>query len=167
MAIKTIFLDRDGVINKEINYLYKIEDFEFIDGVFEACLYFQSLSYKIVIVSNQSGVARGYFTIKDVYKLHKHLQLQLEKINTSVDKIFFCPYHIDGVVKKYKKKSNLRKPDNGMFKLAAKKWNIDKKNSFIIGDQKTDMEFASKSKIKGFLFNELNLFHFVKNTIRL
>ena len=167
---KIAFLDRDGVLNvSKINkgYIGKIKDFKWVRGSKKTIKYLKQKKYKVVIVSNQSGVARGYFTIKDVYKLHKHLQLQLEKINTSVDKIFFCPYHIDGVVKRYKKKSNLRKPDNGMFKLAAKKWNIDKKNSFIIGDQKTDMEFASKSKIKGFLFNELNLFHFVKNTIRL
>ena len=65
MALKTIFLDRDGVINKEVNYLHKIEDFEFIDGVFDACKYFNSLSYKIIVISNQSGISRGYYTKSD------------------------------------------------------------------------------------------------------
>ena len=62
MAIKTIFMDRDGVINEEVNYLYQIENFKFIDGVFEACLHFQRLDYKIIVVSNQSGIARGYYS---------------------------------------------------------------------------------------------------------
>ena len=69
MPIKTIFLDRDGVINKDINYLHKIDDFEFIDGIFDACLYFQSLGYKIIIITNQSGISRGYYSQNDYLKL--------------------------------------------------------------------------------------------------
>ena len=69
MTIKTIFLDRDGVINNEVNYLHKIDDFEFIDGIFDACLYFQKLDYKIIIVTNQSGIARGYYSENDYQKL--------------------------------------------------------------------------------------------------
>ena len=65
MAIKTIFLDRDGVVNKEVRYLYRLSDFEFIDGIFDACLYFQKLEYKIVIITNQSGIARGYYNEND------------------------------------------------------------------------------------------------------
>ena len=69
MSTKTIFLDRDGVINKEVNYLFKIEDFEFINGIFEACLFFNKLGYKIIIVSNQSGISRGFYTEKDYLTL--------------------------------------------------------------------------------------------------
>ena len=78
MAIKTIFLDRYGVINKEVNYLYQIEKFKFIDGVFEACLHFQKLNYKIIIVSNQSGIARGYYSEKDYKKLTSWMFNQFE-----------------------------------------------------------------------------------------
>ena len=81
MAIKTIFLDRDGVINKEVGYLHKIEDFIFIDGVFEACLFFQKLDYQIIIVSNQSGIARGYFTSFDYKKLTEWMIYKFSKKN--------------------------------------------------------------------------------------
>ena len=93
------------------------------------------------------------------------LKPELIKFGTSVDKIFFCPFHKDGVIKKYTKNSTLRKPKIGMFLKASKVWNIDKKKSFMIGDQKTDMQFAKSAKIKGYLFNQKNLYKFVKNKI--
>ena len=128
---KIAFLDRDGVLNSSIKnngYIGKIKDFKWIKGSKKTIKYLKSKKFKIVIVSNQSGIARGYFSIKDVYKLHSFLQSELKKFGTKVDKIFFCPFHIDGVVKKYKKKSNLRKPGIGMFLKANKIINI-----FILG----------------------------------
>ena len=114
------------------------------------------------MVSNQSGVARGYFKISDVYKIHQHLNEILKKNNTKLDKILFCPFHIEGKIKKYKKNSKLRKPEIGMFKAINKIWKVDKKKSFIIGDQITDMQFAKKSGIKGYLFKKNNLYKFIK-----
>lgn len=87
------------------------------------------------------------------------------RYGTKVDKIYFCPHHKDGIVKKYKKNSIMRKPSNGMFLKASKVWSIDKKKSFMIGDQQTDMEFARKSKIKGYLFDKKNLYDFVKENL--
>ena len=163
---KIAFLDRDGVINKSNikgGYIGEIKYFKLIPGALRAIKYLKSLNYKVIIVSNQSGIARGYFKISDVYKIHKHLQILLKKNNTHLDKILFCPFHKNGIIKKYKKNSNLRKPKNGMFKIVNKKWKVDKKKSFIIGDQITDMEFAKKSGIKGFLFKEKNLYFFIKS----
>jgi D-glycero-D-manno-heptose 1,7-bisphosphate phosphatase len=165
---KIAFLDRDGVLNKsEIKngYVGFIRDFKWVVGAKKTIKFLKKNNYKVVIVSNQSGIARGFFSIKDVYKLHNHLKLELIKFDTTVDKIYFCPYHKDGVVKKYKKNSILRKPKIGMFLKASKIWNIDKKNSFMIGDQKTDMEFAKRAGISGFLFNEKNLYNFTKNKL--
>lgn len=165
---KIAFLDRDGVINsKKINggYIGNILDFKWIPGAKKAIKFIKSKGFKIVIVTNQSGVARGYFSIKDIYKLHRYLKNELIKFGTSVDKIFFCPYHKDGIVKKYKKNSIMRKPSIGMFLKASKVWSIDKKKSFMIGDQQTDMEFARKSKIKGYLFDKKNLYDFVKENL--
>lgn len=163
---KIAFLDRDGVINKSNfnnGYIGKIENFKLISGVIKSIKYLKSLKYKVVIVSNQSGIARGYFKISEVYKLHKYMQSLLEKKNTRIDKILFCPFHKDGIVKKYKKNSKLRKPNIGMFQIINKKWKVDKKKSFMIGDQKTDMKFAKNSGIKGFLFKKKNLYNFIKS----
>ena len=104
---KIAFLDRDGVINSsKINkgYIGKIKDFKWIKGSKKAIKFLKENKYKVVIVTNQSGIARGYFKIKDLNKIHKYLKIQLEKIGTSIDRIYFCPYHIEGKIKKYKKK---------------------------------------------------------------
>ncbi len=165
---KIAFFDRDGVLNISTiknGYIGHKEDFKWVSGAKRALKHVQNLGYKIVIVTNQSGVARGYFSIKDVNILHKYIKISLKKIDVKLDEIFFCPFHEDGVVTKYKKKSNLRKPNNGMFLKAKKKWKIDMENSFMVGDQKTDMEFAKKSKIKGYLFNEKNLYNFLVKKI--
>ena len=165
---KIAFLDRDGVLNKsEINngYIGFIKDFKWIAGAKKTIKFLKKNNFKVVIVTNQSGIARGFFSIKDVYKLHNYLKIELIKFGTAIDKIYFCPYHKDGVVKKYKKNSILRKPKIGMFLKVSKIWNIDKKKSFMIGDQKTDIEFAKRADIKGFLFDEKNLYNFVKDKL--
>jgi D-glycero-D-manno-heptose 1,7-bisphosphate phosphatase len=118
-----------------------------------------------VVVTNQSGVARGFFRIKDVKTIHSYIQKKLKENEAKIDKFYFCPFHKDGIIKRFKENSTLRKPKIGMFRLAQKKWNIDIKNSFMIGDQKTDIEFAKKAKLKGYLFNQKNLFSFVRNKI--
>jgi D-glycero-D-manno-heptose 1,7-bisphosphate phosphatase len=166
--IKIAFLDRDGVINSsKVNkgYIGYEKDFKWIAGAKKTIKYLKTNNYKVVIVSNQSGVARGYFSIKDVYKLHAYLKKELLKFGTSIDKIFFCPYHKDGIIKKYKKNSILRKPKIGMFLKASKIWRIDKNSSFMIGDQITDMQFAKKAKIQGYLYNQNNLFKFAHEKI--
>ena len=165
---KIAFLDRDGVLNKSnINngYIGFKKDFRWITGSIKAISYIKKKGFKVVLVSNQSGVARGFFKYRDVQKLHLYMQKELKKNQTKIDKFLFCPYHKEGVIKKYKINSKLRKPKIGMFRLVQKKWKVDKKNSFMIGDQKTDMEFAKKVNIKGFLFKKGNLYNFVKNKI--
>ena len=167
-TIKIAFLDRDGVLNKsEIKngYVGFIKDFKWIPGAKKAIKFIRSKGFKIVIVTNQSGIARGYFSVKDVYKLHRYLKEELIKYSTKVDKIYFCPFHKDGIVRKYRINSILRKPRIGMFLKASKVWNIDKQKSFMIGDQKTDMQFAKSAKIKGYLFRQKNLYKFVEKKI--
>jgi len=166
--VKIAFFDRDGVLNSpKINngYIGRIKDFKWLLGAKKSLKYIKDKKFKIVIVTNQSGVARAYFSINDVYKINNYILSEMRKINVKIDAIYFCPYHKDGIIKKYKKISSLRKPNNGMFKLAQKRWNIDRKNSFMIGDQKTDILFAKKSKIKGYLFKGGSLFSFIKKIV--
>ena len=141
MALKTIFLDRDGVINKEINYLYKKENFEFIDGVFDACLFFQNLNYQIIIISNQSGIARGFFSEKDYHILSKWLIKQFKENGVSILDTYYCPHGPDT-------SCNCRKPKPGMLIKAINEYNIDVEMSWMIGDKETDIEAANLAGIK-------------------
>lgn len=141
MPIKTIFLDRDGVINKEVDYLHKIEDFEFIDGIFEACSHFKSLGYKIIIITNQSGIARGYYKENDYQKLSIWMINQFQKRNIDVLDIFHCPHSPES-------KCNCRKPKPGMFFKAKNKHNIKMGESWMIGDSERDIIAASSAGIK-------------------
>ena len=140
MSIKTIFLDRDGVINKEINYLHKIDDFEFIDGVFETCQYLISLDYQIIVITNQSGISRGYYTEKDFQTITEWMLAQFKKNDINILDIFHCPHSPDS-------HCNCRKPKPGMLLNARYKHNINMQNSWIIGDKEADIMAGINSGI--------------------
>jgi len=166
---KIAFLDRDGVINSSRpnnGYIGSLKHFKWVPGAIKAIKYLNDKNYKVVVVTNQSGVARGFFRIKDVKTIHSYIQKKLKENEAKIDKFYFCPFHKDGIVKKYKKNSSLRKPNIGMFHLVQKKYKIDKINSFMIGDQKTDVMFAKMANIRGYLFNKKNLYMFTKKIIK-
>ena len=140
MPIKTIFLDRDGVINKEVNYLHKIKDFQFIDGIFEACQYLENLDYRIIIITNQSGISRGYYTELDFQILTDWMILQFKNNNISILDVFHCP-HLPNT------DCDCRKPKPGMLLEAKSKYNIDMQKSWFIGDTETDIIAANNSNI--------------------
>ena len=156
MTLKTIFLDRDGVINKEVEYLFRIADFEFIKGVFDACLYFQNLNYKVIIISNQSGIGRGYFNENDYQKLTEWMLKQFNKKGISILDILYCPHGPES-------KCNCRKPKPGMLIEAKCKYNISMQDSWMIGDTETDILAANSAGISntilvrsGHAIDELN-----------
>jgi D-glycero-D-manno-heptose 1,7-bisphosphate phosphatase len=140
MRNKTIFLDRDGVINKDKNYLYKIEDFDFIDGVFSACKHFSMLGYKIVVVTNQSGIARGYYTLNEYREVTAWMVEKFREKKINILDIFHCPHSP-------KDKCKCRKPLPGMLLEAKNKYDIDMKNSWLIGDKEDDITAANSSGI--------------------
>jgi len=140
MLNKTIFLDRDGVINKEVNYLHRIKDCEFIDGIFEACIYLQDIGFKIVIITNQSGIARGYFNENDYQILTNWITLQFNKKSIKLLEIFHCPHGPDS-------KCSCRKPRPGMLLEAQHKYSINMTNSWLIGDREDDILAANNAGI--------------------
>ena len=145
MKNKTIFLDRDGIINIDKSYLYKIEDFEFCDGVFKALKHLQALGYILIVVTNQSGIARGYYSEDDFLKLTSWMLKEFEKQGITISKVYHCPH-------KPEDNCTCRKPSTGMFKKADSDFGIDFKNSWMIGDKKSDIEAGQNAGIKNTIF---------------
>jgi len=147
---KALFLDRDGVVNVEKEYLYKIEDFEFIDGIFDLCQHYQQLGYMIFVVTNQSGIARKYYTERDFHLLTEWMVQEFEKRNITIDKVYHCPHH-----PQINKKCNCRKPEPGMILAAKEEFNLDLENSLMIGDKESDIQAALNAGIEHtYLFDE-------------
>lgn len=149
---KALFLDRDGVINIEKDYLYKIEDFEFIDGIFDLCKYYQDLGYLIFVVTNQSGIARRYYNEDDFSKLSNWMCEEFLKRDIKIQKVYHCPHHPD-----ITGECTCRKPKPGMLLQAKKDFNVDLINSIIVGDKPRDIEAGLNAGLKeSYLFDEKN-----------
>ena len=139
MAQKAVFLDRDGVINIDYGYVYRIDDFKFKDGIF--CLASKAVDegYHLIVVTNQAGIARGYYTENDFFKLSTWMCREFQKNGSPISKIYFAPTHPIEGLGKYKVSDNRRKPKPGMILEAASEFNLDLKNSILIGDKRTDV----------------------------
>ncbi|MDB3982339.1 HAD-IIIA family hydrolase [Candidatus Pelagibacter sp.] len=156
------FLDRDGVINEDYGYVHKISNFKWKNGIFELIKFFNDINYLVFVISNQSGIGRGYYSKKVVDTLHNWVQNQLNKKGSHIDKFYIAPYYWRN--KKYTlRDKKLRKPNTGMIDLALKEWKIDKKRSIIIGDQESDRMLAQKSNIKFYKIDSRNT---IKNIIK-
>lgn len=150
---KAVFLDRDGTINVDKAYLYKTEEFEWIKGAKEAVKYAREKGYLVIVVTNQSGIARGYFTENDVNALHKFINDELRKINTEIDAFYYCPHHTNASVAKYKMECDCRKPKSGMLFQAAKDFDIDLSKSWIFGDKERDILAGKGAGVQGHIFD--------------
>ena len=166
MRFKCAFLDRDGVINQDKGYISKVSDFKIYPGVGKAISLLNKRNYLVIIVTNQSGIGRGLIKIKELENLHNYLRKKIKKDRAKIDDIFYCPFHPEFGKGKYKKKSNDRKPGDGMIRKAIKKWKIDTKKSFMIGDKISDKIAAKKAKIKFFYKKEKNLNTQMKNILK-
>jgi len=139
---KALFLDRDGVVNVEKNYLHKIEEFELVEGIVEVCRAFQDNGYLIIIVTNQSGISRGYYSEEDFATLSQWMVEHFKTLGIIITHIYHCPHHesIDGVCE-------CRKPEPGMFLEAQKKYDLDMPHSAMIGDNERDIEAAQRAGV--------------------
>jgi D,D-heptose 1,7-bisphosphate phosphatase len=140
---KAIFLDRDGVINKEVNYLSNPDDFEFISASIKALKILKKKGYLLFIVTNQSGIARGYFTEETLGEIHAKMDKILIKSNIKLDGIFYCPHHPD-----FTGKCNCRKPNPGMILNAVTLYNIDLEKSYFVGDTLIDIQTGIAARCK-------------------
>lgn len=136
---KALFIDRDGVINVDKGYVGRIEDFDFIPGVFEGLRYAMGLGYRLVVVTNQSGIARGRYTEEDYLRLRDWMTNALEAQGVQLQGVYHCPYHPQGVVSRWALDSDLRKPKPGMLLKAAKEHGLSLAKSVMLGDQETDI----------------------------
>ncbi len=145
--IKCFFFDRDGVLIKNYGYFCDKDKIKWLKGSFEAIKFLNKLSIKVVVVTNQSGIARGYYTEKKLNDFHNFMNFILKKKKSKIDSFYYCPFHPSGKINKYKKNSNLRKPNNGMLLKAIKKYKLKPSECFMIGDKKTDYLCAKKTKV--------------------
>lgn len=149
MRERVIFLDRDGTINEEVNYLHRPEDLKILDGVPEAVRLWNDHGYRVVVVTNQAGVARGYYTEADVEKLHNYLNQALrEQGGGEINQFYYCPHHPEHGIGAYKKQCHCRKPEIGMFEMAEQAGMVDKAHSWMIGDKLIDIRAGQNYGVK-------------------
>lgn len=148
MKNKAVFLDRDGVINIEKDYVHKIEEFEFIEGVFSACLKYQQAGYKLIVITNQSGIGRGYYDESQFNQLTDWMKAQFASHGVHIDGVYFCPHHPEKALPAYRLKCECRKPEPGMLLQAIAEHDIDPNQSIMFGDKVSDIKAAKKAGIK-------------------
>jgi len=153
MSEKAIFLDRDDTLIEDPGYINSPEQVKLLDGVAEALIELKALGYKLVVVTNQSAVARGIITEKVLGEIHNRLEQLLAEKKAFLDGIYYCPYHPDGAVKKYRKESEFRKPNPGMLLKAAEEMDIDLGQSWCVGNSISDMEAGLRAGCKTILID--------------
>lgn len=147
MANKALFLDRDGIINVDHGYVYKISDFEFVDGIFDLCRYAIDMGFQLFVITNQAGIAKGYYTKNDFDVLTEWMTQQFLNNDIKINDVYYCPHHPTEGLGEYLKKCKCRKPNPGMLLRANKKHNIDFAHSIFIGDKISDIQAAEAAGI--------------------
>jgi len=154
MSNKAIFLDRDDTLIEDVGYINHPDQVKLLDGVTEALVEFGAMGYMLIVISNQSGVARGIVTEQILGEIHDRLKQLLTESGVYLDGIYYCPYHPDGVVPKYRKDSDWRKPNPGMLLAAADEMDIELSRSWVIGNSGRDIEAGLRAGCKTVLINQ-------------
>jgi D-glycero-D-manno-heptose 1,7-bisphosphate phosphatase len=147
------FLDRDGVLNVDHGFTYRPEQLEWIEGAAEAVRLLNEAGYYVLVITNQSGIARGLYDEATLKSFHVHMQNSLAAHGAHIDAFYFCPHHPEGTVKSLAVRCRCRKPGPGMLEHAAREWPIDINASFLIGDKDDDMAAATAFNIRGIKFD--------------
>ena len=151
MKKPAIFIDRDGTINEQMGYINHLSRFHILPGVPEALRLLNKNEYFVIVVTNQSGIARGYFPPQLVEEIHTYLRDILKKEDAEIDAIFFCPHYPLSQIEEYAIECDCRKPSTGMIRKALDKFDIDMTQSYMIGDHFTDLEFAHNGNLKSIM----------------
>jgi D-glycero-D-manno-heptose 1,7-bisphosphate phosphatase len=146
-----VFIDRDGTINEQMGYINHISRFVLLPGTAEALKILNRHGFLVIVISNQSGVARGYFPIDFVEKIHSYMKDLLQKKGAVIDEIYFCPHYEEGVVPEFSIACACRKPRTGLIEMARENFDIDMANSYVVGDSFSDIDMAHRSNLKGVL----------------
>lgn len=147
------FLDRDGVLNVDHGYAHRADQLDWVKGAQEAVRLLNEAGFTVIVVTNQSGVARGMYSEADIHAFHAHMQEALNAQGAHIDAFYHCPHHPEGSVEAFTGACDCRKPGTGMLEQAAREWPLDLERSFLIGDRDGDMEAAAAFKIRGIRFD--------------
>jgi D-glycero-D-manno-heptose 1,7-bisphosphate phosphatase len=148
MSARALFLDRDGVVNEEVGYLHRIEDVRFIDGIFSLCRTASRLGYRLIVVTNQAGIARGFYTEDDFESLMKWMREALRAEGVELDAVYYCPFHPEHGIGKYRREHDDRKPGTGMLRRAAREFDLSLADSVMVGDRCSDIAAANSAGLR-------------------
>lgn len=158
-----VFLDRDGVINEDLGYVSEPSRFRWIPGAPEALRLLRDKGYLLIVVTNQSGIGRGYYSEEEFREFTRWMLREARRKGASIDAVYHCPHHPTEGRGEYRRPCRCRKPDIGMLEQAVKEWDVDASRSVLIGDSERDMEAAERFGLQGLLFQGGDLLEFVKS----
>jgi len=161
------FLDRDGILNRDDGYVHRPEQIVWVEGAIEAVRWLNEMGFYVFVITNQGGVAHGYYEEQHVHDLHDWMQQEMQRHGAHIDAFEHCPFHPQGVVERYAQESELRKPQPGMILKLQREWTTDPSRSFVVGDRDTDVEAAIAAGVAGFKFTCGNLLDFLKERVQL
>ncbi len=157
-----VYFDRDGVLNEDLGYVHRPDQFRWIEGAREAVRWLNDNGYYVFVVTNQAGVARGYYDEETVQSLHRWMSAELQKSGAHIDGFEYSPHHPEGTIERYRRDSDLRKPGPGMLKKLMADWPTDPSGSLLVGDRETDIQAAAAAGVQGHLFAGGDLLAFVR-----
>jgi D-glycero-D-manno-heptose 1,7-bisphosphate phosphatase len=148
MRERALFLDRDGVVNEEVGYLHRAEEVRFVEGIFSLCRTAATLGYRLIVVTNQAGIARGYYSEADFEVLMEFIRGRLRAEGVELDAVYYCPFHPEHGVGKYKREHEDRKPGTGMLRRGAREFGVELSKSVLVGDRCSDIAAANAAGLQ-------------------
>lgn len=160
-----VFFDRDGTLNVDTGYLHETSEFRWMPEAPEAIKYVNDRGYLAIVITNQSGVARGLFPESDVLALHEYMNEQLAGLGAHIDAFYYCPHHPEGAVPEYRQECDCRKPRSGLIERACRDFAIDPGRSLMIGDSPRDVECGERAGVRGVLYKGGSLLELVRQML--